>query len=342
MFTISDENIKKALKCSPDVSVLMNNFYLFCVELSQNLNQMAVAREDSLREKALPASRFLYSVLVTSKKRLEDIFDRLHLINWVHNEFKKIEHRETSWQTSNFSGYWEGFSLLLVNDFHRDIGSFMDSVAHVIIQTILGLDPEKETTDRKQEELRLSTFGQFLKQNDRYRIKIQNKRKKAVKITEEMRANSYLYEFDLLYNKRKVDNMLSIICSAGNQWLEEFLKIRNILTHKEHSKFGSRSPKLGIWVEIYEKRDKPLISNPRFIPAIFKETHALNVENLVDFWLYAAFIIVELLVFLNELGLVLADYREIELPPWRRRNVVRGLSFDFLINQISRLQKTIA
>jgi len=158
---------------------------------------------------------------------------------------------------------------------------------------------------------------------------------------EEMRANSYLYEFDLLYNKQRVDNILSVICSAGNQWLE-FLNIRNILTHKGHSKPGSQSPKLGIWVKLYKKRDKPLIHNPRFIPAIFRERQASNIENLVDFWLYAAFIIVELLVFLNELGSVPADYKGIKLPLWRRRNIVRGLSFDFLINQIRRLQKTTA
>ncbi|NQW18725.1 MAG: hypothetical protein HQ478_14730 [Chloroflexi bacterium] len=64
--------------------------------------------------------------------RLSDVFARLLYLRWT-------EQRLISEGTDQAQSEWRMFSGLGINDFHADIASAMDSIAPVVIESMIGM-----------------------------------------------------------------------------------------------------------------------------------------------------------------------------------------------------------
>lgn len=96
------------------------------------------------------------------------------------------------------------------------------------------------------------------------------------------------------YRKKLPDNLKALI-DLTESWESDVKKIRDILMHRDHMHTVFGKPQEGIFFQIYS----PGLLDPQLLdPAVLRE----NSKNVVDFRLYSADIVSEIIVFLDKLG----------------------------------------
>ena len=91
--------------------------------------------------------------------------------------------------------------------------------------------------------------------------------------------------------------LLACIDSA-ERWWRDVKEIRHLLTHRDHDKIVFGGPGLGVLFQIYEGSLSPQIVRPEFLWKAGKD--------IVDFELYSAAVLAEVLTLLDDLGKAIA------------------------------------
>lgn len=97
-------------------------------------------------------------------------------------------------------------------------------------------------------------------------------------------------------------NISDDLCSAIDnceRWLPLLKKTRDLLTHRNHEKIVFGNPKDGLLFQIYDQEMQAGIVLP--------EVLYTSGNNVVDFELYSAFILSELFVLIDDLGVLIAQ-----------------------------------
>ena len=98
--------------------------------------------------------------------------------------------------------------------------------------------------------------------------------------------------------RTKMSEDFCIIIDNCECWLSLVRKIRHLLTHRKHEKIVFGNPKMGLLFQIYDNKMRAGIVLPE---VLYKSGN-----NVVDFELYSAFILSELFVLIDDLGLLIA------------------------------------
>jgi len=115
-----------------------------------------------------------------------------------------------------------------------------------------------------------------------------------------------------------------------NSWWPDVKVIRNILMHREHDKMVFGGP--GVVFQIYTPGLSPQVVHP-----VFLWPHG---HNVADFRLYSAYVIAEVLVFLEELGTALASHLKLSIDGLTGSFRVGDLSY--LIDPLREIEHAIA
>lgn len=100
--------------------------------------------------------------------------------------------------------------------------------------------------------------------------------------------------------REKIPRDILVTIDSTDRWWPTVKDIRDLLVHREHNKIIFGQPTDGILFQIYESLDNPKILETPFLSKVGK--------NIVDFELYSAFVMGELLVLLDELGRQIASH----------------------------------
>ena len=233
---------------------------------------------ENVTSKKLLLRTFQYSSL-----RFSDLFFRLNLINWINKSCKR--------KTAPIYGDWYTYTGLAIKDFHIDISSFMDSLAPIIIQSVIGL--------KEDDQKKFPGFPDILKGTKRS------------------------------FRKNFPPELMTIIDST-NRWWPKIKTIRDILAHREHQKIIYSKPSDGIVFQVYGPGFSPKIIDKVFL---CKQGH-----NIVNFDLYSAFIIVEILVFMEELARFLCKKLNLSLDTLTPS--IRSEDYRLLLNSMDKLKNT--
>lgn len=98
--------------------------------------------------------------------------------------------------------------------------------------------------------------------------------------------------------RRSIPTPVTSLIDATDRWWTLLKQIRNTLAHNEHERIVFGNPSQGILFQIYQPHLDPMILDPDFMWP--------TGERVVDFGPYSAFVVAELLLFLDELGSELA------------------------------------
>jgi len=96
---------------------------------------------------------------------------------------------------------------------------------------------------------------------------------------------------------------LTTVIDSSATWWPNIKKIRDILAHRDHDKIVFGKPSDGIFFQIYQRGLKASIIDKHLL---WKRGH-----NVVDFYLYSAFAIAEILCFLEEITIILMKHLNI-------------------------------
>jgi hypothetical protein len=104
------------------------------------------------------------------------------------------------------------------------------------------------------------------------------------------------------YRNKIPDEIIKIIDST-ERWWPSIKEIRDTLTHREYQDIIFGNPTDGILFQIYVSGFKPKIIDKSFLWSSGK--------NVVDFRSYSAFVVAEILLFMEEIGSALATHLKI-------------------------------
>ena len=124
------------------------------------------------------------------------------------------------------------------------------------------------------------------------------------------------------------DRVVEVI-DGTDRWWPPVKRIRDIVAHREHANTAFGGASVGVHFQIYE---------PGIIPQVI-DPHLLwtGGNNVADFRRYSALILAELLVFLDELGMVLAATLRLS-PDGLTRSMLVG-DFTYLLEAMEQLLK---
>lgn len=100
------------------------------------------------------------------------------------------------------------------------------------------------------------------------------------------------------YRKLLSPDTTKIIDRTEKRWWKGIKEVRNIVTHREHNRIVFGNPEDGLLFQIYDQASVPKILLPQ---VLYKKGN-----NVVDFDLYSAFVIAEVVTLLNDLGITIA------------------------------------
>ena len=100
------------------------------------------------------------------------------------------------------------------------------------------------------------------------------------------------------YAAKLPQNVRDLVVALDEAWADHVREIRNLITHREHERVVFHGAGVGTYFQIYEGGSAPQILDPRLLDP--------KAHNVVNFALYSAFVLGELLVFFEDLGLALA------------------------------------
>jgi hypothetical protein len=133
------------------------------------------------------------------------------------------------------------------------------------------------------------------------------------------------------YREKIPEDILTAIDSSV-RWWPTVKRIRDILTHRDHNKIVFGTPADGVLFQIYEDMHEPKIIEPNFLWP--------GGKNVVDFELYAAFVIGEVLVLLDKLGKQIAFHLGFEEEGLTKS--IRTGNFRGLVRSLDRLLELTA
>jgi len=264
---IDSSHLNRALSLfktdNPTTDILTTSLEGLGAELSNRCMAIGQGRNprEEMREYVMSTQTLSESISYASR-RLGDVLIRHEEINWMR-EILAYKLNSNFNQVSDPKAIaWRQFMGLAVKDFHLDIGSLMDALAPVIIQTkskLKSKDAERPpgwATIRKDKDTK-STYRQQLS-----------------------------------------GDLCRIVDSTDCWWLA-IKKVRDILAHREHDRIIFENPEYGLLFQVYDKSRSPGILPPT---ALYR-----NGQSVVDFDLYSAFVIAEVLALFDDLGNVIAD-----------------------------------
>jgi hypothetical protein len=209
--------------------------------------------------KQMEQARSLSGSISYVSRRFSDLLMRLHEIAWMKEALAYDPTRDAFDLVSDPAAQrWRMFMALAIKDFHVDVGSFMDSLAPVLIQGAARLKAKDRTS--------LPGWAD-----------IQSDTKRS-------------------YRAALPANVLSIVDDTDGWW-PAVKKTRDILTHRNHEKIVFGHPADGVLFQVYDRSMSARIC----LPAV---THRSS-RHVVDFGLYSALILAELVTLLDDLGRVL-------------------------------------
>jgi len=133
------------------------------------------------------------------------------------------------------------------------------------------------------------------------------------------------------YRSRLPSNLLIIIDDA-DQWWPAVKKVRDLLTHRDHEKIIYGHPSEGLLFQVYDRSMSPKIA----LPAITFRTQG----RVVDFSLYSALVLSELITLLDDIGRVLGPM--VGVNPERAATMcLRGIP-EAIYRSIERLSALVA
>jgi hypothetical protein len=151
--------------------------------------------------------------------------------------------------------HWCMFMALAIKDFHVDIGSLMDALAPVVIQTAGELKSKDRTKLPGWADIQCGTQRS--------------------------------------YRGTLPANLIGVVDDADDWWTV-VKKVRNLLTHQDHEKIISGHPSDGILFQVYDREMTAKI----VLPALTYQAQG----RVVDFGLYSALVLSELVILLDDLG----------------------------------------
>jgi hypothetical protein len=127
------------------------------------------------------------------------------------------------------------------------------------------------------------------------------------------------------------EKLLGLIDSTA-AWWRPIKGIRDILAHREHTKVVFGGPTDGVLFQLYDRG----LMEPRVVDKRLLWEHG---ENVADFGLYSAAVMSELLCFLDDLGVALADCLGVKLGVGPRSFHVGD--FTYLLGSMRRLLQSL-
>ncbi|HVF61087.1 MAG TPA: hypothetical protein VNJ70_14875 [Thermoanaerobaculia bacterium] len=163
-------------------------------------------------------------------------------------------------QSTDPHDLWRIFAGLAVKDFHVDVASLMDSVAPVIILT--------DNRIKSKDQIGLPGFADIQAGSPR------------------------------TYRTQLNQDLVTLVDSAEAWW--PFVKrVRDLLTHRRHSRIVFCSAADGFLVQVYDPADQPIITNSALAARLG--------TNVADFLLYSSWVMAEIVFFFDQLGRLLAN-----------------------------------
>jgi hypothetical protein len=90
------------------------------------------------------------------------------------------------------------------------------------------------------------------------------------------------------------------VVDTTNRWWPDVKRLRDILAHREHAKIAFGHASEGVLFQVYEPPALPLVAHPAFL---WK-----GGTNVACFDRYSAYVLAEILVFMDALGRELANH----------------------------------
>ena len=103
---------------------------------------------------------------------------------------------------------------------------------------------------------------------------------------------------DRSYRQELPDGLLKIVDDTDTRWWTDVKNIRDRLTHRKHDNIIFGDSENGVLFQIYDGAHQPQIVLPL---VLYRRGH-----NVVDFDLYSAFVLAEVLTLLDDLGTIIA------------------------------------
>ena len=100
------------------------------------------------------------------------------------------------------------------------------------------------------------------------------------------------------YAAKLPQNVRDLAVGLDDAWAAHVRDIRNIITHRRHERVVYHGAAVGAYFQVYEGGRVPQILDPRLLDP--------QAHNVVNFALYSAFVVGEVLVFFEDLGSALA------------------------------------
>jgi hypothetical protein len=93
-------------------------------------------------------------------------------------------------------------------------------------------------------------------------------------------------------------NVRDLLVALDGAWAHHVREIRNLVTHGDHLRIVFHGAPVGTFFQVYDDEHAPQLLDPKLLDPL--------ATNVVNFSLYSAFVLGELLVFFEDLGSVLA------------------------------------
>jgi hypothetical protein len=221
--------------------------------------------DKAIAEKINKAKSLSGSISYMSRRFIELIM-RLQEIEWKKETLSYDPTRDGFDVIENpMAIHWRMFMALAIKDFHVDIGSLMDALAPVVIQTAGELKTKDRTKLPGWTDIQCGT------------------------------KRSYRATLPV--------NLLRVVDDADGWWTV-VKKVRNLLTHQDHEKIIFGHPSDGILFQVYDSEMAAKI----VLPALTYQAQ----DRIVDFGLYSALVLSELITLIDDLGSIVGPMVDID------------------------------
>ena len=105
-----------------------------------------------------------------------------------------------------------------------------------------------------------------------------------------------------IYRKQLADDLLGVVDST-DRWWPVVKEVRNLVTHRKHNRIIFGNSEDGLLFQVYDRSRKPKILLPQ---VLYQKGY-----NVVDFDLYSAFVIAEVVTLFDDLGTAIAPKMQV-------------------------------
>ena len=104
-------------------------------------------------------------------------------------------------------------------------------------------------------------------------------------------------------HREQLEEDLLVIIDSTKRWWPPVREIRNLVTHRNHDRIIFGNSEDGLLFQIYDHSKSPIILLPQ---VLYKKGH-----NVVDFDLYSAFVVAEVVTLFDDLGTAIAPKMQV-------------------------------